>query len=267
MKVLKIRKLENLSRKYFIEKEKISERKNIQCYKNKTVITGHKIKVFSFKHEIFRGFKSNRIDYTKRDSGEKRKDNLMRARNNLIETIDTNANYYSKFITLTFRENTLDRDDALKKFKIFNIYFKRVFGENLKYCGVMERQKKRGKKEGNKGSWHFHLVVFNSQKLEFRKLKKCWLYGSIDIKKIDSVDNLGLYMAKYLTKDTIQELNKKAILKSRGLKKPKTVYCELIPDNTIKTYEYEYSYHVETDKGGIRENHVKVREFKIISKK
>jgi hypothetical protein len=133
-----------------------------------------------------------------------------------------------------------------------------LFGENLKYIGVLERQKKRGLKENNLGSIHIHLVVFNSKKLDFDVLKRCWTSGSVDVKLVDFTANLGVYMAKYITKDNISDFHKHLILKSKGLKKPLEIRggvdLDLVPVDWVKSYETKYLVgYVTLDKSVVGE--------------
>lgn len=217
-------------------------------YNKKIVIAGDKIQVYDYLYPMPKSFKTERTNYQK--NGDKKKIySLQRTRNNLILTINSNVNYYSKFITLTTKETTLNRTEFLKMFKVFKIYFEREFKEQLKYVGVMERQKKRGLKEDNDGSIHLHLIVFNSQKLAFKRLKACWPYGSIDIKKVDYNSNLGVYLAKYLTKDNINDFNKKSLLKSRNLKEPTTIYGSLDFNVNDLKETYRKSYLVNRSPG------------------
>jgi len=134
---------------------------------------------------------------------------------------------------------------AVNRFKVFQKYFLRKYGEKLCYIGVLERQKKRGVKENNQGSWHFHFVIFNNKKLDFDILKECWPFGSVDIKKIDSVDNLGRYLGKYLSKANENGLNKRSVLKSHGLKKPIISYDDLPNDMTV-SYRTQYNHLFES---------------------
>ncbi len=189
-------------------------------YQTKIIITPQVIQYYVYSKSMRYDFETIRKDYDKSLEGEKSIKSLYRSRNNLLLTISSNVNYYSKFITLTMAKTTLSRDEFLKYFKHFTKNFHRQFKQKLKYVGVLERQKKRGLKENNEGSWHIHLIVFNSQKLHFPTLKQCWAqYGSVDIKKCRHVSELGVYMLKYLTKENV-ELNKKAILTSQGLELP-----------------------------------------------
>lgn len=212
-----------------------------EMYRCKVVTAGNKQQFFNYSQPQFKGYKVFRTDYTKKADGVKSESNLQRTRNALVLLIDANAGQYSKFITLTFAEAELDRKKAFAKFKQFTKDFQKTFGYQLRYVLVIEHQKKRGIKEGNEGSLHFHLVVFNESKLPFSHLKHIWgKYGSIDIKKVDSTNNLGVYMAKYLTKEE-QQLNKKGFTSSHNLQKPVIEYLPLnyIPQAT-STFSNSY---------------------------
>ena len=210
-----------------------------KSYQTKIVITDKCIRYYTYSKPILTGYEVKRESYEKRHEGEKELFSLYRARDNLIKTIDSNCNEYSKFITLTFKENIIDRDLALTYFKIFKKNFKKKFGYDLKYAGAMERQFKRKEKYNlPDGVWHFHLVCFNSKKLDFKILKECWSYGSVDIKKVDSPGNVSIYIAKYLTQDNVA-INKKAILKSRNLKSP----TEVNSSDLIIPQQFTYHNH------------------------
>ena len=97
--------------------------------------------------------------------------------------------------------------------------------------------------------------VVNFDYIYFKELGKLWRNGTIYIKRIDDVDNVGAYITKYMTKDNIDERlkGKKCYTMSKGLKTP-TVYTnekkikkimESIPEKDIirtitKEYESEY---------------------------
>jgi hypothetical protein len=217
------------------------------AYNVKYEITRYKIREIKYSLPV-RECKKKRVDYSQRKEGEKSTASLYRTRNNIVNTIDANVNYFSKFITLTTKQTVLDRDVFINYFNNFKKQFSRIFGEKLLYIGVLERQRERGRKEGNEGSLHIHLVVFNSKKLDFNALKRCWPVGSVDVKKIDTVANLGVYMAKYITKDSIKEFQKRLIFKSKGLKKPLTIKgwngIDLINYYTVKKIAYNKKYFV-----------------------
>lgn len=221
-------------------------------WKRKAVIAGDKMRVITVPERILYGFESNRKNYDKNADGEKSDISLRRAQDNLVLTIDANVSEYTKLITLTFGDKVLDRQKAMRKFQTFRINFRRKFGMKLKYAGVTERQKKRGKKEGNAGTWHFHLAVFVDDYLPFEKLKACWPHGSVDVKAIDDVKNVGRYLGKYMTKsDNDVGLNAKAVLKSHGLRKPIIVYDDNVPfDVSDAKPEYSTAYDVVNEGTG-----------------
>jgi len=159
-----------------------------------------------------------------------------------MDTINANITPYSKFITLTTRDTCLDLKTFLTWFKSFCRQFKRKFGYGLPYIGITERQKKRGIKEGNAGSWHIHLAVFIQHKLDLKLLCSCWTRGHLDIQLLYHFSDIGRYMMKYLTKDNADiGLNKKMILKSHNLVSPAcfTSYEVVVVPN----YDYTISYN------------------------
>lgn len=64
----------------------------------------------------------------------------------------------------------------------------------------MEKQKR--------GAYHAHILVFNLPFIKFEKLRELWKLGSIRINKVnvDSIDNRGRYITKYMEKGIGQEL-------------------------------------------------------------
>ena len=224
-------------------------KKDSFTYDKKMTISGNHIRYQTFTRTILKGFSQgeNQRKGIKRLEGEKQENNLFRARMNLIDTINCNITKYSKFITLTTAEPCLDRNQFMQWINDYQTYFKRKFQTPLKYVAVTERQLERGSEENNQGSWHIHIIIFNDMYLPFDKLKPLWKYGSTDIKVIDSTENLGVYMAKYLTKQEIA-LNKKSVLKSRGLKAPFVEYNALPPSsaNLEKTFEQTRQYVIDT---------------------
>lgn len=157
-----------------------------------------------------------------------------------MDTINSNITPYSKFITLTTAETCLDRETFITWFNTFRVQFQRKFGYKLPYVGIMERQKKRGIKEDNLGSWHIHLAVFIQQKLDLDLLISCWTRGNLNIEKVHSGD-IGLYMMKYLSKDNEDiEKNKKVLFKSLNLKEPSVI--ETMTYFEIPHYHYTASW-------------------------
>lgn len=193
-------------------------------YREKVTIAGDMVRVKTYPLTITIGESSARSNYVKANEGEKVPKSLYRARENLVDTINANRTPNTKFMTLTTAEAILDRSEFMKKWKQLQKNYFRRFGKTLRYVAITERQKKRGLKEGNAGAWHIHAMLFHDEFIPREELEKCWPYGIVDIRAVAN-DGLHRYMAKYLQKDMVEVgLNEKAVVKSRGLKRPETRY-------------------------------------------
>lgn len=161
----------------------------------------------------------------------KRIDNLYRARRSVRQLVWANLTPHTKFLTLTYRDTQLDLKVFQRHFQTFCQAMKRK-GFPLRYVYVLERQKKRGKKEGNTGTIHAHLVVFNDEKIPLSVIGSCWPHGSFDIHMLDGlraeagklsdekIRDAGAYICKYITKDACAEFGGRVFRSSKGLKKP-----------------------------------------------
>ena len=226
-------------------------------YKTKIIITDNIQRYYVYKNTMPIGFKSKREDYSKSIIGEKTDKSLVRALDNFVLTVEANMTPYTKFLTLTCKDNIFDRELFLKMFNQFTKDFKREFGYSLKYLGVLEKQfKRKAKYNLIDGVWHIHLVVFNPKKLAFNRLKKIWgKYGSVFIEVVDNPHNIAIYSAKYLSKDNIEK-NKKAILKSQNLKSPSIEYLPtaIIPSKI--TYHKHYMFAMTEDLDNLDPNQI-----------
>jgi len=203
--------------------------------------------------------------------------NRYLARARLMDWINCNVNVYCGkhgqllppiFITLTFKADITDLDEALKKFSKFivDVNYK-VFHTKkayLKYAATFEIQKKRLKKYG-KSVWHFHLILFNWEMIDTktgvtqtrrfwdnedkRILQEIWNNGWIDIRDITQVKNVGWYMTKYMVKDANDpKLNGRiSYLISKGLKKPIKIFNTDFVDMLIKDFPKDTLRHFKPD--------------------
>lgn len=209
-------------------------------YQSKILTTNTIIQVYVYSNMIRNTYQIERENYQKALIGLKDEASIRRAKTQLFNLIASNVTKYSKFMTLTTRQTTLDRNKFLTMFNQFRKNFKRNFGYNLKYVAVIERQKKRGIKENNLGSYHMHLIVFNESKLDFKYLKKSWsTYGSIDIKILREFTHIPVYLMKYLSKEIVMH-NDKSILVSHHLKQPQIEYYK--ERLNLNGYDYKIEY-------------------------
>ncbi|MNQ94388.1 hypothetical protein D3C85_1099040 [compost metagenome] len=122
----------------------------------------------------------------------------------------------SKFITLTFKENIDDLEQANKYFKAFIRKLKKDC-KDFQYLAVIEFQKR--------GAIHYHMLC-NMPYMRVEKIREHWRSvigeGNIDMQRIDHVDNIGAYVIKYMTKEDADArlIGKKMYQCSKGLQKP-----------------------------------------------
>lgn len=201
-------------------------------YNAKVVEMGNVIEVVRYKNPIFVGYKSKKKDpfkklnkkITFKDSLTSFNQSIKRTKRKIFELINCNhIQGSSKFLTLTFGENVTDYDQAMYSFKKFKQKIEYKINKKLEYVGAVEFQKR--------GAIHFHIVLFNCPYLKFNYLLDVWrkstlVGGSVDIRLIDNVDNVGAYVTSYLGKDLANDKffteykNKKRYVCSKNLKLP-----------------------------------------------
>lgn len=181
---------------------------------------------------------------------ERRQQTVRDARNNVRRLALMNFGVNDKFITLTYKKNMQDIEQADKDFKTFIKRFKYHFNiKNLKYIAVREFQKR--------GAVHFHMIcdwdkLFTDEKeiRQFERLlgKDIWKHGFVDIKQMDHVDNVGAYIIKYMTKNVsiIFFKGRKIYLCSKGLNRP-VVYKGVEAEEIIKKHKLEQKKEVFTN--------------------
>lgn len=135
---------------------------------------------------------------------------LRRTKARITRLIDSNSDL-TVFVTLTFKENIRELSEANI---IFNKFIKRLKRKitNLKYLAVPEFQKR--------GAVHYHVLI-NSE-MAHDTLQEIWGQGFVMINKVKHVNNLGMYISKYVGKDLfdIRYFGKRKILASKNLEQP-----------------------------------------------
>lgn len=182
------------------------------AYDSRIVYAGNVIEVSLYKQPILTEFK-NKIEKTVREKTaevieENRKRSIKRTNKRIRDLV--NANYVagkSSFLTLTFKENLTDYDLAFYYWKLFIKKVKYRYG-NMKYLGVVEFQTKNYETTGRRAI-HFHVCLFDIGYIEQSILLELWndiTEGSVDIRELKNVDNVGAYLTSYLGKDLDQQL-------------------------------------------------------------
>ena len=172
------------------------------------VQSGDVIEIYEYERGYLKGYELTHSEREKtgRKKGEMssnyeehRKQVLQRAKKNLRRLINANVGRYgkeftAKFLTLTFKENVQDIEQANYEFKKFiqrlNYHCFGTKKANLKYTCVVEFQKR--------GAIHYHVIIYNMPYIKANDIAKVWGNGFIKINKIDDIDNVGAYVAEYL---------------------------------------------------------------------
>lgn len=193
-------------------------------YDKKVIIAGNVIEVYEYEKSVHFGYKDTRKNSKGRgsiasaDDKEKNREKVLsRARKDLRRIINCNIQKYSKFLTLTFKDNVQDLDYANNEFKNFIKRLNYHYGIKIKYTAVIEFQKR--------GAIHYHCILYNLvQKINVQELQEIWKHGFIKINSIDNVDNVGAYVCKYMTKtDDDRLLGRRMYFNSRGLNRPQEI--------------------------------------------
>lgn len=234
---------------------KIELKSGVEAFNKKIIVSGSVVEIYEYEKTMFKGKSSSGgRHHTDSENTEKNREiTLNRARKDIRRIINSNVGKYdemAKFITLTFADNVTDVKVANYEFLK---YVKRlnydIFGSKkaiLKYTVVPEVQKR--------GSIHYHCVFYNMPYVKHAKLLELWNVGdevkkgSLNVKKIEHVDNIGAYVCKYLTKDTSSVFEgKKCYFNARGLYKPEEIYKEKevtsFSEELTTSYNFKLTYN------------------------
>ena len=208
----------------------------MSSYDKKIIISGKVIEVYEYKNNVLYGYKDNKKDKKGRsvaadqeDQNINREKVLSRARKDLRRLINSNIEKYSKFLTLTFKENVTDLDYANYEFKKFILRLNYNYKIKVKYSVVIEFQER--------GAIHYHCILYNLiQKIDVNELSGIWKNGFIKINAINNVDNVGAYVCKYMTKAEDPRLKgRKMYFNSRNLNKPKEIKDNDLVDAVVSS--------------------------------
>lgn len=237
----------------------IDDKKLTKRIKRKIVISGEIIEIYDYSIGYKTGYSVS--DDVGRKKGAKSKEYdlnrakvLNRAKKRVMGLINSNTGQYGvncrpKFLTLTFAENITDLKFANYEFQKFikRVNYK-IFDSKkavLKYSAVVEFQKR--------GAIHYHIVLYNLPFTPVKVIRDIWGHGNIKINQIETVDNLGAYVTKYMVKDSSDSRleGEKCYFNSRGLIEPtvitdenqiETVAQSLSLANLCYSVEYENEY-------------------------
>ena len=223
------------------------KRHTVKQFRRRLIVSGNIVESYEYEKPVAKGLESKRTGranspFTSQEvKDENRKKTACRARAFVRRMVNANPGL-NKFLTLTFAENRVDLDSAHYDFDKFIKRMKTRF-LGFKYISVIEFQKR--------GAIHFHLLC-NLPYVDVNSLAKVWRHGFIKLNRIDSIDNVGAYVTKYMTKDNFDErlTGRKSYSMSKGLHKPKEYTDEKqisdIMDN-LESVKRVYSSEFESD--------------------
>lgn len=226
--------------------------KNGIFFDKKIVLSGNMVEVYLYERAVKAGYQESRKKVViEKEIKKEEKENdfaLRRARSNIRRLIAANFNKkYDKFITLTFKENMQDITKANREFTNFIKRIKRRFAEQeIKYLSVIEFQRR--------GAIHYHTIA-NLPYIESKTLEKLWGNGFVKINAIDNISDVGVYISKYLTKETYKReemKNKKKYFTSRNLEKPRVLIGDEAESmlNKIKNQKIRYKSTYNSEYNG-----------------
>lgn len=187
---------------------------------------------------------------TKRGESEKRESNEddagRRAKKNVRHRCK--AIGADRMVTLTYRENMLDRDRALKDWDAFRRRLGKV--KQFDYVAVIEEQ--------DRGALHFHVAVRGKQ--SYQLLRSVWQrivgqddqgrqMGQVNVRDphkfgfgSKGAHKIASYIAKYCGKEmNSRDLNQKRYFASRGIVIPEVVSWRLPATNMLQACEAAFA--------------------------
>jgi hypothetical protein len=230
---------------------------------NKTVISGKYVEISSYSRPVGYDFTVPAGVIERRRHKKalvRRADNVQRAKKRVLRlTMANELRHAPVFITMTYRNTMLDRSVAVRDVSRFVRCLRSSF-PLAKYIYTLERQKTRGEREGNAGTWHVHMLIFNVPFISYKVYNRWWNSGNTKIMKTNDALHCGFYLGKYIGKD-IDDLagNKRAYSAAHGLEKPQAfryivaaivgktleLKSETIRSNVLGTLVLTRSYYAE----------------------
>ena len=224
---------------------------------------------------------------TTKKEGKIENRSLKRTADTIKKLVSFNEDKFKTFITLTFKDDVEDIDEAFKRFQSYIKYCKRHLNDELYYICVPEIQKKRAEKTG-KYVIHFHMVSnieLESELIPKREPKQIsgeghsgtktiyyydlegWSHGysfAIGIEK-NTTFNLSLYLVKYLCKDMDDRFfNRQKLLKSNNLKYPESKdICSQEEVDNILQYNKDSIVEVYGSKIGVNGKYINYQDYVI----
>lgn len=158
-----------------------------------------------------------------RTNNDKTENSLSRTRVRLFRLVSANIDHCDgllpTFCTLTYHRNETNRKVAANDLRLYHLRLAYQTGKRLRYIAIPEFQKR--------GAIHYHIIYFNLPFIPVEHLaRNIWGHGQVDIHLLSKIKNTSAYVAKYITKETLDKRHKghRILITSRGLRQPIVVY-------------------------------------------
>lgn len=206
-----------------------------KSYSQKLIISGNVVELYDYDLPVVRSDRkrigrAGQNGTTEQQKLLNRQKVAARARQTIRRLANANFDKNSKFITLTFKDNVTDLKEANNEFVKFRKRLSRWLGIPLQYIAVLQFQ--------YRGAVHYHLLM-NCPYIDNAVLARLWRHGFVRINRIDNVDNIGAYITRYMTKDTLDErlAGVKCYFTSHNLKKPEETTDEETISAVLETLD------------------------------
>jgi len=190
----------------------------VRKYQVKSTVYGREARKVTYTRPKYIHKNNDRLSFEAKRKESRRDDSLSRTRQKIYQLVHCNhyahGHHPAIFLTLTFKKNITDLKQANYEYKLFIERLVTRANKKLKWLAIIEFQKR--------GAVHYHVVFFNLPKIPYNEIQKIWGHGMTRVEKGTSIRNLSAYIAKYLSKDIIDNrLKGHNVLKtSRHLKRP-----------------------------------------------
>jgi len=129
---------------------------------------------------------------------------VKRSLERLRDYINTNVKdvEYCRWVTFTYADNMRDSKRLVKDYQEFNRLCRKRYG-HYEYITAAEPQ--------GRGAWHLHAVLIFDTPAPFMEnstVRKMWGQGFVNIRRLNKIDNLGLYLTAYLADMEVKDVEK-----------------------------------------------------------
>ena len=158
--------------------------------------------------------------------------NCCRAKKKIRQLCNNNSHLLTKFITLTFADQSITEDKIKLANSFYSKFIKRLeyyFNQKIEYLTVPELTKN--------GVIHYHMLS-NIPYIDKDILEDIWGFGKVYISKIESINNVGAYVSSYVDKDFGKALpGVRHFFKSKGVVYPTVNKIDSSKDCNLYNYD------------------------------